>query len=226
MRGDWNVRAQLDHRRAIASSPEGDWTEEAFRESGTSDARVVQQILIGEEPSNWRALEYGCGVGRLMEPLAACFAEIDGVDISDEMVRIGRQRLASLPNVRFHVLEGGRLPFPSGNFDLVYSFAVFQHMPKAAVRAMLPEITRVLKSDGTFLLHLNHPYTFRRKLQAWTGRDRPLHDTYRRRFYTVRQIRRLLAENALELRQFQRLGKGGRQAWYLAKRRSSGSQPR
>ena len=41
-----------------------------------------------------RALEIGCGPGRLMKPLSRNFGEIHGVDVSDEMVRLAREREA------------------------------------------------------------------------------------------------------------------------------------
>jgi len=48
-------------------------------------------------PETRRALEIGCGPGRLMRPLAAHFAEIHGVDVSDQMIQLQeRRRSASL----------------------------------------------------------------------------------------------------------------------------------
>ena len=45
----------------------------------------------------WRALEIGCGPGRLMKPMSRHFGEIHGVDVSDEMIARARQNLRDIP---------------------------------------------------------------------------------------------------------------------------------
>ena len=199
-REDWNLRAKEDYRHAIASYTRGDEMEAEFRRAGETDAETIALLLGDNDTSEWRALEYGCGVGRLMEPLSKRFREVHGVDISDEMVRIGRERAGARPDLAFHVLENGRLPLPSSSFDLVYSMHVFQHMPKRAFAGILPEIARVLRPGGTFLFHLMAPNSFRRRAQAILGVDqlslrhaierlsganRGSPETWRRRYYTL-----------------------------------------
>src|SRR5260221_9200992 len=39
----------------------------------------------------WKALEIGCGPGRLMRPMSRSFVEIHGVDVSDEMIALARK---------------------------------------------------------------------------------------------------------------------------------------
>ncbi|MGE3164070.1 MAG: class I SAM-dependent methyltransferase [Planctomycetota bacterium] len=211
MRTDWNLRAQDNYQLAIANVHQ----EEDFLRSGQADAEVLLNYLGPEPVASWKVMDYGCGVGRLLRPLARSFADLHGVDISDEMVRIGRTQLADLPNVRLHVLDGDRLPFPDRSFDLVYSMHVFQHMPKEAFRALVPEIARILRPGGTFLFHLTYPYTLRRQFQAWLGVDRSRTDTYRRRFYSLGRIRRLLGASGFQLLRWDRPER--KFAWYLAR---------
>lgn len=211
MKKDWNLRAQDNYQLAIASVH----VEEHFLESGRNDADVLLRYLNGHDLSQWKALDYGCGVGRLIRPLAPTFAELHGLDISDEMVRIGSEQLADFSNVRLHVLEASSLPFPDNSFDLVYSIHVFQHMPKEAFRTLIPEVARILKPGGTFLFHLTYPYTFRRQVQALLGMDKPRTDTYRRRFYSFGRLRRLLGASGLEISRWDRTER--KFAWYLAK---------
>lgn len=213
MRTDWNLRAQDNYQLAIANVHQ----EEDFLRSGQADADLLLKYLGADrEPSNWKVVDYGCGVGRLLRPLAGTFGELHGVDISDEMVRIGRTQLADLPNVSLHVLDDERLPFSDHSFDLAYSVHVFQHMPKEAFRTLVPEIARILKPGGTFLFHLTYPYTLRRQFQAWLGVDRSRTDTYRRRFYSLGRIRRLLSANGLELQRWERPER--KYAWYVARK--------
>lgn len=231
-RKDWNLRALEDFRNAIMSTVKGEKGEEEFRRTGIEDANVIASFFKGRNLSDWRVLEYGCGVGRLMEPLSSRFGEIHGIDISDEMVKLGRQRLQD-SQFSFHVLENGCLPFSDGCFDLVYSMHVFQHMPKLSFRNIIPEIARVLKPGGLFLFHIMHPYTLRRKLQAVfgvdqlsfrhlisviSGKGQSKIETYRRRYYTNGQITHILEHNGMRLVCRIRLGPKRRYLWNLAER--------
>lgn len=88
-----------------------------------------------------KVLEIGCGVGRLLQE------NYVGVDTSKEMVKIATQRTGN--NV---VLNDGRtLPFENESFDSVYSYLVFQHLPKDAVAKYIQEAYRVLKPKGRFV---------------------------------------------------------------------------
>src|SRR5260370_8396017 len=99
MKRDWNVRAGEDAPKAIACDDAQN--EAAFRASGERDLPLVlegvTEILTGHES----VLEIGCGTGRLLEPLARHFGRVFGVDVSGEMVRRGRERLAPLRRVTF-----------------------------------------------------------------------------------------------------------------------------
>ncbi|MGD2150231.1 MAG: class I SAM-dependent methyltransferase [Desulfobacterales bacterium] len=231
-RKDWNLRAREDFRNAIMSTVKGEKGEEEFRRTGVEDAKVISSFFKGRNMSDWRVLEYGCGVGRLMEPLSRRFGKIHGIDISDEMVKLGRQRLKG-SQFSFHVLKNGDLPFSDGSFDLVYSMHVFQHMPKSSFRRLMPEIARVLKPGGLFLFHIMYPYTLRRKLQAVFGvdqlsfrqfisviseRGQKRVETYRRRYYTHGQIEQILGHNGMRLVNQVRRGPKRRYLWNMAER--------
>lgn len=230
-RKDWNLRASEDFRNAIMSTVKGEKGEEEFRRTGVEDANIIASFFKERKMSDWRVLEYGCGVGRLMEPLSRRFGKIHGIDISDEMVKLGRQRLQG-SQFSFHVLENGGLPFSDGCFDLVYSMHVFQHMPRSSFRSIMPEIARarVLKPGGLFLFHIMHPYALRRKLQAVfgvdqlsfrhlisviSGRGQNKLETYRRRYYTHGQIAQILDYNGMRLVSRVRLGPKSRYLWNL-----------
>ncbi len=209
-RTDWNERAREDYRHAILSTTEGDADEEAFRASGKVEVQELLALLKGRDTSGWRALEYGCGVGRVMVPFSEHLAEICGIDISDEMARIGRERNAGREDLGFWVLEDGKLPFPDASFDLVYSVHVFQHMPRKAFAEIVPELALVLRPNGLFAFQLTLPYTLRRRVQALLSADglswRRLFrsrdgapETFRRRYYLRRQIYRLLRGSGLRM---------------------------
>ncbi len=55
----------------------------------------TQKVLLGIPiKTEWKVLEIGCGVGRLIKYLREKFAQVDGVDISENMIQFARQYLA------------------------------------------------------------------------------------------------------------------------------------
>ena len=65
--------------------------------------REMKRGLPGERARARRALEIGCGPGRLLKPMAEKFGEIHGVDVSDEMIGLARRRLTEIPHAHAHV---------------------------------------------------------------------------------------------------------------------------
>src|SRR6185437_13419554 len=101
--------------------------------------------------------EIGCGPGRLMRPMSQYFDQIYGVDVSDAMVTLAREKLAGIPNAFPCAIGGSDLKlFPDRHFEFVYSYAVFQHIPSPdVVFSYLRETVRVLKPGGVARLQIN-----------------------------------------------------------------------
>ncbi|MGH9704781.1 MAG: class I SAM-dependent methyltransferase [Candidatus Acidiferrales bacterium] len=154
MKADWNERAKKNSLYYIACDDADD--ESVFRASGQRDVQVVLQGVDPLLPAHDKVLEIGCGIGRLLEPMAEHFQAVSGVDISGEMVRQGRARLAHHPKIDFSEIDGtGSLPFGAATFDFVYSFITFHHIPdKEIVRRYIHESNRVLRPGGIFRFHL------------------------------------------------------------------------
>lgn len=147
MERDWDERARLNPHYFIAVMAAG--SEQEFRDSGERDLNgLLEGITL---PANPRVLEIGCGIGRLLRPFAARAGELHGVDISSEMIRLGRAAMADLPNVHLHQTAGDLSMFEDGSFDFCYSVLVFRHISRAdAVQRYIEEAARVLKSGGIF----------------------------------------------------------------------------
>jgi ubiquinone/menaquinone biosynthesis C-methylase UbiE len=159
MREDWNIRAREDAAYYVAFGRR-DQDEAGFFATATDvinslewELRRVPLIQRGD----WRALEIGCGPGRLMRPMSRHFVEIHGVDVSDEMIALAKEKLRDIPNAHVHLTDGASLPqFADDSFDFIYSYAVFQHIPsREVVYQYLREIRRVLKPGGLARLHFN-----------------------------------------------------------------------
>src|SRR5271170_6530474 len=155
MRADWNQRAREDAHYYVAFGGMGQ-DEEGF-DATASDVLPCLEFELKRFPTNAnrrarRALEIGCGPGRLMKPLSRHFGEIHGVDVSDEMIRLAGERLSDIPHAHFHATDGASLAqFADESFEFIYSYAVFQHIPsREVVLEYMREIRRVLKPGGVF----------------------------------------------------------------------------
>jgi len=171
MRADWNRRAQEDAHYYVAFGAQGQ-DEAAFQATAAAVVRGIEpdlKRLPAGDPGARRALEIGCGPGRLMRPMSRHFGEIHGVDVSDHMIRLARERLRDIPHAHAHLTAGADLaPFAAESFDFIYSYAVFQHIPsREVVFNYLRECRRVLKTGGILRCQLNglpptaaHPNTW------------------------------------------------------------------
>jgi len=173
MREDWNRRAREDARYYVAFGRRGQDDEEFFA-SGADLARGLARELDRlpqGNPRARRALEIGCGLGRLMLPLAPLFGEIHGVDVSDEMVRLAREKLRHIAHAHVHVTSGADLAaFADDSFDFVYSYAVFQHIPsRDVIFSYLREAHRVLKPNGIFRFQVNGAPQSGGEFDTWRG---------------------------------------------------------
>src|SRR5262249_17787133 len=135
--------------------------------------------------------EIGCGAGRLTKALAAIFGEVHGVDVSPEMIRLGREKLAGISNVHLHVNNGVDLSvLPSVPFDFAFSFIVFQHIPdKGIVESYIREVHRVLRPGALFKF----------QVEGGPAAEGPA-DTWRGVSFTERELRDIAARCGFELR--------------------------
>src|SRR5437870_5525303 len=149
MRADWNERAREDAFYYVAFARKGQDDDEFFATAtevvrGLDDE--MKRLPPGPKESR-RALEIGCGPGRLMRPMSWNFGEIHGVDVSDEMIRLAGVNLTNVPNAFPRATDGTDLAcYEDEFFDFVYSYAVFQHIPsRDVVFSYLAEARRALK---------------------------------------------------------------------------------
>ena len=173
MRDDWNARAREDAGFYVACGrrEQNDADFYATATDVINGLEIELQRVPAHQRSSWKALEIGCGPGRLMRPMSRYFAEIHGVDVSDEMIALARERLRDIPNSHLHVTDGASLAwFPDGSFDFVYSYAVFQHVPsREVIYAYMRETHRVLKTGGLARLQFNGMPAPETAYNTWAG---------------------------------------------------------
>jgi SAM-dependent methyltransferase len=101
------------------------------------------------------ALDVGCGTGVLAQRLARIGYAVVGVDPSEGMLEIMRERS---PEIRAVNASGTSLPFDDDSFDLVLTVAAMHHIADPDdVRQTLAEMVRVCKPSGRVLIWDHNP---------------------------------------------------------------------
>jgi SAM-dependent methyltransferase len=184
LRSDWEGYAAKDPLWAILTFPEKKerrWEEGVFFETGR---REIEELLVyagslGIPLGRQRALDFGCGVGRLTRALAAHFDQAYGVDISATMLQLARDYNAHLPNCTFVQNTDPALgALPAAGFDLIYSNLTLQHMPPRYIKRYLRGMAGRLRPGGLLIFQLPH----RRQLSRRSDQLRSLlyEEIYRR----------------------------------------------
>ena len=177
MKQDWDRRAR--HHAKFWIATEDYQNEEVFTQSGNITADAILTKLGSYRRSTWTALDIGCGIGRVLKPLAPHFQRLIGVDVSAEMISKSKDWLRDVPNVDTFETSGVDLSLlPPRHFDLVYSYVVFQHMPRPVFERYLEEINRVLKTQGYLLF----------QIPIGPHQDAPLEDTIAVRYYEFEEL--------------------------------------
>jgi SAM-dependent methyltransferase len=169
-RSNWEEMSTLDPLWAILSTKEkrfGGWDLDEFLRTGIDEiAQIMDKAGELSLPlSRKRALDFGCGIGRLTRALQSYFDECCGVDISSEMLA----RAAALnPKCEFRInLDVNLHIFPDNHFDFVYSNLVLQHQPdREAIISYIGEMLRVLAPEGLLVFQLPCNMPLRNRIQG------------------------------------------------------------
>lgn len=121
-----------------------------------SFAHIVEYLSL---PDSAQVLDVGCGPGWISEWLARCGYHVTGVDVSEDMVEIARQRVARVPQVddaqptpqaEFVATASDRLPYED-RFDAAVLYDAMHHFTDE--RATLAAIYRALIPGGRIYIH-------------------------------------------------------------------------
>lgn len=153
-----------------------DRTAERYAKRPVSDEATYHRKLIETQSyfrPNMRILEFGCGTGTTAVHHAPHVRHIDAIDISENMLKIGRGKAseAGIDNITF---TGGTLAeFNAGDasYDAVLGLNVIHLLPDR--QAEIAEVARILKPGGIFVTStvcLAHSYLRFIKLLAPLGK--------------------------------------------------------
>ncbi len=162
---DWEELAAVDPFRAVLRPPERELDAADVFASGERDVdRMLTLAGKHGRPVRFRrALDFGCGIGRLTRALAAHFEEVVGVDASPRMIANATQLNAAVANVRF--VEG--ISPPAGTFDFVVCLLVLQHLPSArSASGAIAALTAAVGPEGVAVFQIPSRLPLRRRIQS------------------------------------------------------------
>lgn len=109
-------------------------------------------------PPPGRLLDLGCGTGRLCAHFAPRGLACVGIDLSDDMLEIARQKVPTAHFLKANIVEP--LPLPDGSFDYAAClFSTLGMIRGAENRAKaIANVSRWLKPGGRFVLHVHNRY--------------------------------------------------------------------
>ncbi len=102
-----------------------------------------------------RVLDLACGSGFFSREMTKIGAEVSGVDISAGLIEEAKRRSVGGQEKYFKVPADNLSVFSDGIFDKSVIILAIQDVENAP--GAFREVARVLKSEGTFCLVINHP---------------------------------------------------------------------
>jgi SAM-dependent methyltransferase len=160
VRRDWTELGEQDPLWAVYVAPGtrgGRWDVEEFFATGRAEVDQSLQHLtsLGLVTGTTDALDFGAGVGRLSNALAAHFDRVTGVDVSPTMLEQARRLDRSQGRITFHLNDKPHLgDFADESVDLVYSSLVLQHLPRDLAETYLREFVRLLRPGGVAVVQV------------------------------------------------------------------------
>lgn len=157
---NWDELGKTDPLWAIITAPENKGNQcdiNDFFATGKTEIEFVLSSIQALEiaPSHQKALDFGCGVGRLTQALANHFDEVHGVDIAPSMIDLARKFNRYDRRCIYHVNAQNDLSlFGDHSFDFIYTNITLQHMQPKYSRKYIQEFFRLLSSDGVLVFQL------------------------------------------------------------------------
>lgn len=158
LKENWEKFAQSDPFWAVLTCADkrgGKWKIDELFKTGDEEIRNLIDRIGHHIKNHERALDFGCGVGRLTQALAGFFQEVIGVDIAKSMISLAHEYNRHPKTCHFVLNATNDLErFPDDHFDFIYSNITFQHMRARYTKRYLEEFIRILKPQGVAVFQL------------------------------------------------------------------------
>jgi SAM-dependent methyltransferase len=152
----WGVLTHEKYRKANLTAEKRD---QFFASGRANVAHILDQIRrrVSADFVPSRALDYGCGVGRLTLALAEACPSVTGADVSEGMLAEARQNAArrEASNVDFVQVDDS-LAQLKGSFDFILSYIVLQHVPPQRGQEIFQQLAARLAPEGVGAVHVTY----------------------------------------------------------------------
>ncbi|MDO8664223.1 MAG: methyltransferase domain-containing protein [Candidatus Liptonbacteria bacterium] len=153
------------------------WYDKTVKDDDSYQKNVIYPNLSRwlQDLKGKKVIDVGCGQGFFSRLLAEKGAMVTGVDSGDSLLEIARKENKK---VKYIKADAHNLSFAkAGEFDMALCVLSLQNMEN--LKAVLGEISRVLKTNGRLIAVLNHP-AFRIPQSSSWGFDEENKIQYRR----------------------------------------------
>jgi cyclopropane fatty-acyl-phospholipid synthase-like methyltransferase len=123
-------------------------------EQEVADLLARIEAHTGSKLESPRALDYGCGMGRMVIPLAKRCEHVYGLDVVPAVLQEADSNAKRMHVGNVEWMEAGRLPELSGSYDLVISQWVFQHIPSREGERIFATLLAGLRPGGVGAIHV------------------------------------------------------------------------
>jgi ubiquinone/menaquinone biosynthesis C-methylase UbiE len=159
LKSNWEEFGRQDPLWAVLTNPDkkgNKWNAKEFFVSGENEINSVFEYLEALNIHvSGRALDFGCGVGRLTQALCPYFQECYGIDIAESMITEAQKYNRFGDKCKYLVNESDNLNLFSDNyFDFVYTSIVLQHIREDYVKKYITEFLRILKLGGILIFDM------------------------------------------------------------------------
>jgi len=157
---NWDNFGKIDPLWAIISWSDkkgNKWRIEEFFDTGIREINeIIKYVeLLDLNIPRRKALDFGCGVGRLTQALANYFDKVYGVDVAPSMIKLANKYNRHGDKCKYYLNEMDNLRlFPNSSFDFIYTNITFQHMEPRYSKNYIKEFLRILVPHGLCIFQL------------------------------------------------------------------------
>lgn len=160
---DWRRLGETAPYWGVVSLPEfagkelhGEARERFFASGGLDLAwfRAALEQRLGAQAEFSSALDFGCGVGRMLLPMRARAGRVAGVDVSDAMRAAAARHLAEAGHTDVALFRTPDEAAALGPYDWVNSYIVLQHIPPRRGYRLIAQIAAMVAPQGALSLHV------------------------------------------------------------------------
>ncbi|MCU1336547.1 MAG: hypothetical protein JWO19_2128 [Bryobacterales bacterium] len=144
-------REVIDANQKVLTAMAGVYnsSEPHFRPENIAQVTAKLQGIFSRTGAR-RLLDLGCGTGFIIDIAKHYVAEIDGVDVTEAMIR--QVDCTGNADIRLHLADAGEFPVAPGTYDVVTGYSFLHHLYD--IGPALATAARALRPGGEFYADL------------------------------------------------------------------------